>query len=73
MTDSLLAQVKAITGATNVELAELVELNKNSVDAYVTGRRREFLNAAQVEILKGFVEAHAALVAETAAAFLLFH
>ncbi len=58
MADSLLGQAKQILGCTDADLGELVGLNVSTVTAYIHGRRREFLNTAQLAKLRATLGAY---------------
>lgn len=58
MTDSLLAEAKAILGCSDAEIAELMGINPNTATAYIKGARREYLSAGQVEHLKTVLNAY---------------
>jgi transcriptional regulator with XRE-family HTH domain len=60
VSDSLLARAKEITGCTDADLAEAMGMRPDTVRSYVSGRRREYLNAAQIatllEVLDDYVK-----------------
>lgn len=58
MADSLLGQAKDILGCTDADLGRLLGLNVSTVTAYIHGRRREFLNAAQIARLRATLAAY---------------
>ena len=69
MTDSLLARAKAITGCTDADLAEAIGMRPDTVRSYVAGRRREYLNAQQIETLLDVLEDYAKRTVEAVELF----
>ena len=60
MAESLLARVKTITACSDKDLAAALSWKLERVRSYVYGRRREYLNAAEItrltELLRAYVK-----------------